>query len=326
MGDGTACPCVDFQADARSDGRQCTCGHARVLHRTDIAQQTLAVQLLSSRPHHWQPGAVGLVPMTDPALLSQFQFLLDATHLETPNWTRDRGCALHGVNKCAASCAFANQAPVPRGYRLAAAWRNQNPALWARYSLMRAVILQDCARGGAATACHVESSMPAFEGLDGTSLVRSANEWRLFHGTSESACRAICGRNFNLALAGTGATWKSAGAESGLPLYGRGVYLSERITKADEYSKPGEAAGLPVSSRPTQVFSVLLCRAVGGCPRVCVESDVDAEALRSQVFDGPYHSVLGDRVSKLGKPYREIIIYDRDQLYPEFLLAYTRIM
>ena len=28
---------------------------------------------------------------------------------------------------------------------------------------------------------------------------------------------------------------------------------------------------------------------------------------RRDILDGPYHSVLGDRVVKLGKPYREVV-------------------
>lgn len=29
---------------------------------------------------------------------------------------------------------------------------------------------------------------------------------------------------------------------------------------------------------------------------------------RRDILDGPYHSVLGDRVVKLGKPYREVVV------------------
>ena len=31
-------------------------------------------------------------------------------------------------------------------------------------------------------------------------------------------------------------------------------------------------------------------------------------ARRRDILDGPYHSVLGDRVVKLGKPYREVVV------------------
>ena len=37
-------------------------------------------------------------------------------------------------------------------------------------------------------------------------------------------------------------------------------------------------------------------------------------------------SVFGDRVKTLGKPYREIIVYDKDQIYPEYLVLYERLL
>mmetsp|Transcript_102753 Transcript_102753/g.329494 ORF Transcript_102753/g.329494 Transcript_102753/m.329494 type:complete len:555 (-) Transcript_102753:442-2106(-) len=314
------CKCANFcRRDGSRETWACNCGHGERSHCSESAQMTLQVMLLSSRPPHWMPGKIGLVPVADTAVLAQFQFLLDVTHLEVNNWTRDRGCSLHGVNGCSGSCAFSNRAPVPRGYRLAGVWRNQNPALWARYSLMRATVLHECSRRGC-VPCPVESCKPAFDGLDSSSLLAGANEWRLFHGSSEAACRAICARNFNLGLAGSGASWRAEGAETGSPLYGRGVYLSERITKADEYS--GRTHAEPSS----KLHFALFCRAIGGRPTVCVENEIDPEALRNQVLCGPYHSVLGDRVSKLRKPFREIVVYDKDQAYPEFLLSYTRLM
>ena len=34
----------------------------------------------------------------------------------------------------------------------------------------------------------------------------------------------------------------------------------------------------------------------------------DFDQRRRDILDGPYHSVLGDRVVKLGKPYREVVV------------------
>jgi len=312
------CNCEEFVASS-PESALCKCGHRRCLHRSDSSQQTLQMQLLSSRPVHWKPSGIGLIEVTEADMLSKLQFLLDATHRENDNWTRDRGCAIHGINACETKCVYAHRAPVPAGYRLVGAWRNQNPALWARYSLMRATIQQECAKTSC-TACAVESSARSFDELDTSRLTTGINEWRLFHGTSDKLCREICDTNFNLGMAGTGATWKAAGCTKGNPLYGAGVYLAERITKADEYARQPSK-----SSDGTDVFSVLLCRAVGGSVLVCAENEIDSESLRRQVLEGPYHSVLGDRVVKLRKPYREVVIYDRDQLYPEFLLTYARI-
>ncbi|CAE8716894.1 unnamed protein product [Polarella glacialis] len=343
--------------------------------------QSLGALLLSCRPGHWQRGASGLVQVTDPRTLAELQFLLDATHKESDNWTRDRGCALHGVNRCGVACAFKNRAPVPQGYVLRAAARNQNSRLWARYCLARAAVMEDCAArvgrgetaaprliatessgppfhrldgapallGGAGAGAEAEAAAPPSplrpspsdaaassspsrspgdsgpgdsEGLGGRGKRRprgQGNEWRLFHGSSQAACLGICDSNFSLELVGSGATWAGEGRG---PLYGPGVYLAERITKADEY-----AVGRPTSSEPggLPIFSVLLCRVVGGCPKVVTTNEIDPAALRGEVLSGLHHSVLGDRVSELKKPFREVVIYDTDQIYPEFLLSYSRI-
>eukprot|EP00930_Biecheleria_cincta_P032075 TRINITY_DN22255_c0_g3_i1.p1 TRINITY_DN22255_c0_g3~~TRINITY_DN22255_c0_g3_i1.p1 ORF type:complete len:528 (+),score=45.67 TRINITY_DN22255_c0_g3_i1:99-1682(+) len=312
------CKCKDFQASVVG-GKVCKCGHREHEHKSDIAEQSLAAQLLTSKPIHWTQGISGLVELRDSELLTQLQFLLDATHKESDNWTRDRGCKLHGVNRCKPECIHANRAPVPKGYKLIRAFRNQNLTLWARYRLMRSAIMRDCGPQGCERRT-VQSSQPTFHQLGSASapLVEGVNEWWLFHGTAGIACLNICEKNFLLQHAGTGATWRKPGEPKGLPLYGHGVYFSENITKADEYAKLESAGG--------QTFChVLLCRVVGGRANVYTKNEIDAEGLRRQIFHGPHHSVLGDRVQDLKKPYREIVIYDADQIYPAFLLTYARV-
>lgn len=319
--DGSFCGCKGFQSVpgvAGGDSPFCICGHRRCAHRTEEAERRLAQQLATCRAPHWQRGASGLVEVTDPSVLAQFQFLLDATHKETDNWTRDRGCAIHGINGCPIACANKNRQPVPTGYRLISLRRNQSPRLWFRFSLMRASVLQECALGDFKEEAVLTAGAP-FKTLDSAPLADSVNEWRLFHGTNQTACEGICENNFNLDLVGTGSTWRDSSGAKGMPLYGHGIYFSERITKADEYAKlaltPGDSPNL---------CSVLVCRVVAGRVAVCTKNEIDAKALKQQVLGGPHHSILGDRVKELGKPYREMVIYDRDQVYPEFLLTYER--
>jgi len=322
--DGSACSCQSFQPVSvfrHATGAICACGHRMSAHRTEAAGRSLGAQLSYCRPPHWQRATTGLVEVKHPSVLAQFQFLLDVTHKETDNWTRDRGCAIHGINGCQHACAYRNRQPVPSGYRLVSLRRNQSPRLWFRYSLMRASVLQECTLGDF-KAEIVESTQPAFDELDSAPLVDGVNEWRLFHGSTSGACEEICENNFNLALAGTGATWKHASGANGTPLYGQGVYFSERITKADEYAKPH---GVDNSSSPSNFCSVLVCRVIAGRVAVCTKNEIDTQALRQQVLGGPFHCILGDRVKELGKPYREMVIYDRDQIYPEYLLTYERL-
>ncbi|CAE7286796.1 Tnks [Symbiodinium natans] len=311
---GVGCTCHTF---IEGDGIACACcGHADRVHWSDSSRQGLAALLLSCRPLHWASGVTGLVKLTDSVILEKLSSLLICTHKEADNWTRDRGCVLHGVNACEPACIFKNKVAVPSGYRLTSAQRNQSPLHWARYSMIRAAILKELRARGGCKRVSTESSQEPFDRLDGAPLDERMNEWWLFHGSSEASCLAICERNFTLDLAGSGATWTRSGA--GTSLYGPGVYFAERITKADEYAVGSAGEG------DTTVYTVLLCRVVAGSPRVCTTNQIDTDRLREDILGGLHHSVLGDRVSELKKPFREIVVYDTDQVYPEFLLTYTR--
>lgn len=315
---GTRCSCPAFRAVPGSSAGLCECGHKISMHRSEAAESSIStfrgrtMSLEGIDPH----GETGLVPVKNPELLSKLQGVLTRTHKEKDNWTRDRGCSLHGVNACSTSCCMRNRAQVPTRYTLVDAWQNHNPELWAKYSLVRSAVTEECGRD--TDACKYEL-MPVESTMDlGSGLSHACNEWLLFHGSSLAACRGIANSNFRVDLAGTGATWKDAGTAKGTPLYGFGIYLAERITKADEYSKEvddEEYGGL---------FAALICRVVGGRSNLVTTNEIDTESLQRAVFAGPYHSVFGDRVATLGKPFKEVVVYDKDQVYPEFVLVYAR--
>ncbi|CAJ1439422.1 unnamed protein product [Effrenium voratum] len=287
------CSCSCFDADKRSEGMICRCGHKLSMHRSDYAEDTYSS--ICAPPLAWLPGCEGLVEVTNQELLGRLQSMLNSSHKSHDNWTRDRGCRLHGVHGCSWACAAKNRCPVPNGFMLQAAYRNQSPELWRRYCLLKQAIRSECARGEEFPQPSLLSASDLDEPLD-----KDCNEWRCFHGSAPVNLRGICASNFKPAKAGTGATWKDAGASKGTPLYGFGFYFAERITKADEYARPmpdGDHEGL---------FAVLVCRVVGGRTKVVTNNDIDVDGLRGSVFDGPYHSVFGDRVATLGKPYRPL--------------------
>lgn len=69
---------------------------------------------------------------------------------------------------------------------------------------------------------------------------------------------------------------------------------------------------------------VILNRILGGRTNVIETNEIDVDELKREVFHGHHHSVFGDREKRLGKPYREVVVYDKDQCYPEFMLIYKR--
>lgn len=324
------CPCVDFKA-AKDTAYLCECGHKKSCHLSDAAsmtvdEQQVLVRLAARRGSGLtrlgsfvvKPRRAGFDMVTDKDTLADLQKLLSSTIKTEDNWTRDRGCTLHGRNNCEARCIFSNRTAVPKGYELIRAERNRNDALWQTFSVTRSAIRDEC--HGSGSAFRKFSPLSAIDVADTEPLDPDINEWRLFHGTGLAGCKGICGSNFKLKMAGTGATWKSEKEKAGTPLYGWGVYLAERSTKSDEYAEE-ITKGLPID---VGCHAVLICRAVGGLSRLVDTNEFDTDDLRTDVFDGPYHSVFGDREAKLGKPFKEIVVYDHNQIFPEFILYYKR--
>jgi len=256
----------------------------------------------------------------DQRSFAELQHLLTDTHKPYDNWTRDRGCRIHHkhLDKCSEVCAYRNI--VPRGFVLRRAFRNHNAQLWGQYMFAKTAISQDCAR-----AASVEFSyVPALSSFDlDSGLSTGCNEWRLLHGTSEASARNICSSGFEKGLVGTGGSLRSSGRKTGVPMFGSGVYAAERITKADEYAAPTFDSELHA-----HLNAVLLLRCVGGRVKVmqtkCANTTQMLEEVRMDVHMGPCHSLVFDGHQKLGKPYREFVIYDERQCFPEFLLLYNR--
>lgn len=284
-------PCdKDWERAASSrDESMCVCGHKLKLH-SSAATGAGAVRY----PPYWvsetdasESEFCAQVPVR-PELLVQFQCLMNATYSDVT--TRDR-------------VAHCKTWMVPRSYTIVSAMRNENSKLWRKYMFKKALLQKE----------QLELEYKQFDDVlttrfwessdaDGETLDKSINEWYLFHGTSASAARNICQMDFKMRLAGS-----STGT-----LYGRGCYLAESITKADEYSK--EESG---------VFTVLLCRVLGGSVRYCDDPQPNAEELTFDCVQGPCDCIMGDR-KKVSGTYREIVVFDTENVYPEYILTYRR--
>jgi hypothetical protein len=94
-----------------------------------------------------------------------------------------------------------------------------------------------------------------------------------------------------------------------------GAYFAECSSKSDEYAKEDEGHVMTKGK-----FALLLCRVVCGNMRRVTEFDSSAH-LRT--LTPQFHSLLGDREAAAGT-YREFIVYDSAQIYPEFAIIYER--
>jgi len=140
----------------------------------------------------------------------------------------------------------------------------------------------------------------------GPPLDTAANEAWLFHGTKPIAAESITSDDFRIDLAGT-----SAGS-----LYGRGIYLAENSSKADEYAHPDPKTGL---------HTMLICRVTLGQFLLTAEVDPDPRKCEEACLRGESHSIIGDRKACRGT-FREFCVFDEDQVYPSYVVRYRRIM
>jgi len=223
----------------------------------------------------------------DALVTAQVQACVDATVRNL--WTRDRG---KGV-------------PVPSGYEVLRVRRNENLKLWRKYALKRSLIKEGIAAGGTSLVHYAPRTKSVCGFLEDSPLDIECNEWVLWHGTTPDGAERICEVDFKQRL---------AGSSTGM-LYGPGTYFTDSCTKADEYCREAQGG----------LYSMLLCRVVGGRVRYTDEVNPDAglAGLTGDVLHGSFDSVLGDR-EKCRGTFKEYVIYASDQAYPEFIVMYRR--
>jgi len=200
-------------------------------------------------------------------------------------------------------------------YEVVQVLRNQNPKTWATYAKKRDQIRTEMKAWAydpiwkhkvfKPKTCNMKFQRKFSTGdKRGEPLYGGENEMLLFHGTKPDAADAICEDHFRL----------------GSPdaLFGAGCYFAECSSKSDEYVKDED------ESIYQGLFATLLCRVIMG--RVLYDANrfPDKHSLVAQVQRGDYHSVIGDR-EKVRGTYREFIVYDNLQAYPEYVVIYRRV-
>jgi len=196
---------------------------------------------------------------------------------------------------------------MPTHLELVGASRCEASRPWRRYAERRAHLA--VARGGRCTPLkRIAGSgdvktAGSIDRATRRSMHLKINEVYLFHGTSPVDARAIARDGFDLARA----------VET--DMFGRGAYLCECSSKGDEYARADED-----SPDPT-VLALLLCRVA--CGEMYYATEPRASAVQSAMASGLYDSVLGDREAAKGT-YREFVVFDPAQIYPEYILTYKR--
>jgi len=197
---------------------------------------------------------------------------------------------------------------VPTKLALVSAQRIENTEMWKRYAYVRYCIQQKRPH-----KCTPISSLGGDivtrNGLPSANRTNSRlNEVYLWHGTSPHGATGISTSGFRLRYSGS-----NAGS-----MYGPGLYFAECSSKSDEYAiddQEGIYKG---------VYCLLLCRVVlGETLRLTTGGEATHGMIKSAVESAAYDSVLGDREASVGT-YREFVVFQEDQVYPEYLILYKR--
>jgi hypothetical protein len=193
-------------------------------------------------------------------------------------------------------------------YKILSVSRLENPNLWKLYSLQRHCISEEIAFSQFdKTKLNYGSRTDWSE----TFLDNRSNEVFLFHGTKPECVDSIVNMGFDERV------FNPTG------LFGAGIYFADSVDKSYKYCKD-----VPGSTGSCFIF---IARVVLGLP-------CEAEAPRNMARRPPhlkgnpcqfYNSVIG--VTTKTHPqahltkYREYIVYDRHQTYPELLVEFTRV-
>jgi len=236
--------------------------------------------------------------LSDGSLVALFQNFVDKTWLN--KWTHDRKGDPWGEN-------------VPSGFDVKEVVQVMNMKSWQDYLDVRRQIRSELPDNKAPTLlADKDAPMTTEPGANlvanypvaGGALKKELNEVWLWHGTKPMAADNIVASDFEISRAGN---------HFGI-LYGRGIYLAEASIKADEYCRETNEKGLR---------SMLLCRCILGKYFYTANAETTSEECENSVLKGPFHSVLGDR-RKFRKTFREFVFMDHRQVYPCFLVFYTR--
>jgi len=188
----------------------------------------------------------------------------------------------------------------------------QNAESYINYNAKRRAIaktrLEDTPTSPLFTDWNVKTSRVSLERVGkhrDKSLRKELNEYYLFHGTSSASAEAITDKTFDLKLSGS-----AFGS-----LFGAGIYFAESSMKADEYGIVDDRG----------YYAMLLSRVVLGAVNYVDDLDPSTRAkeLQESCTSGTYDSIIGDR-EKVRKTFREFVVFDNHQIYPEYIILYRR--
>ncbi|GFN82155.1 poly [ADP-ribose] polymerase [Plakobranchus ocellatus] len=205
--------------------------------------------------------------------------------------------------------------------------RIENPILFEQYNMNRKYLFDKCKRenrlckdigkiGGSKGRVATTENLPSFMKEE---LYWEINEHYLFHGTSVATTLVRNGPD------------PKVGSSGGM--FGKGFYLAERTTKADQYADDKNNR-----SQPGKKLTLIMFRALLGDVFLCNDQHASVQSKTSKKLSRPpcmkckedvchcFPQKLHDSVMGDGKwLFREFVLYDKNLCYPEYIINYTRV-
>ncbi|PRP80347.1 hypothetical protein PROFUN_11916 [Planoprotostelium fungivorum] len=223
------------------------------------------------------------------------------------------------------------QGKTPASFQVTKVVRVQNELLWRRYSFHKELIDDHNHNKLKLTKSSMYlNRYPIITPL----LDAHVNEYYLWHGTSSRVIDMVGFDERVSAMAG---------------MFGAGIYFAENASKSNQYVPcPVCGQGSILSEKPNCVcntlggseMTLLLCRVIMGDVHIVtnyneltykgtISSPVRRPPVKNKENPGEiYDSVLGESKKHIPSAflsYREMVVYDRSQVYPEYIVHYRRI-
>ena len=280
------------QADAAAE-------HARL---GEERAKILSVKALVVAPAYWDASDLNDSTPTQ-------QVDVTAEMIDSVRWVMNATAKpqFHGQGRDSHGAAFDTFEPIK-------IWRIENHQLWRAYVLRRDAVRASV--GGSPIEVVPTPATATLRLPSGARVDKQSNEHLLFHGTKPDAVSTLCNRGFD----------EHVGSLAGF--LGAGCYFAENSSKSDEYVPPGAKQYM------------FLSRVVLGTPFV-TPATAGHRGLRRPPcvhghFDMPGRTCGHDRFNSLVATtkatdlrsslhhFREFVVYDRSQCYPEYLIEYER--
>ena len=192
--------------------------------------------------------------------------------------------------------------------------RVENDLLWKKYSIQRDLMSSRSNKSQEINP-KIETNNEEW-GMDLNHLESRVNESYLFHGTSKYVSEIIRFQGFDERVANLQG------------YFGGGVYFAQNCSKSDEYcGQPPQSDCLMFLSRVllgNGYVSLQVQKGLRRPPLMKINNSDGSERNGNELYDCVIGEIKKNNLEAFLPHYREFIVYDKNQAYPEFLISYTR--